>query len=237
MKTRRLKLDCGPLGSTKTDRARALICNTSASTQAGYHLELALDEGRTIERLSWTGCRFGTAESFDLAKYFDLPKGSPEIDIDALHIAGRDLWIAGTHSRAREPPKQGQEPNDPADADDPADPLARMAKIKVDRRRYLLGRLELTADGADIASPADKAAPCLEFTAAGNSLTEQPRNDEHLAPFLRRPDKENGPDIGGPAVKGNRLLLGLRGPITRGIAVVLETELNQMSCSCEPNDE
>lgn len=50
--------------------------------------------------------------------------------------------------------------------------------------------------------------------------------DEHLAPFLAIPGKDNGFDVEGVAAHGEpgaeTLYLGLRGPVLRGWAVVLE---------------
>ena len=44
---------------------------------------------------------------------------------------------------------------------------------------------------------------------------------------LAIPGKDNGFDIEGLAVVGERLLLGLRGPVLRGWAVILEVELEE----------
>ena len=68
-------------------------------------------------------------------------------------------------------------------------------------------------------------------------LTEALLNDEHLGPFLRTvhnadgsptllpvASKENGFDIEGLAMMGERLFLGLRGPVLRGWAMLLEIE-------------
>jgi len=55
-------------------------------------------------------------------------------------------------------------------------------------------------------------------------LTEALRDDEHLAPFLTIPGKDNGFDIEGLAVADGRVFLGLRGPVLRGWAVILELE-------------
>jgi hypothetical protein len=49
-------------------------------------------------------------------------------------------------------------------------------------------------------------------------------DDEHLAPFLAIPGKDNGFDIEGLAVADGRVFLGLRGPVLRGWAVILELE-------------
>jgi hypothetical protein len=59
----------------------------------------------------------------------------------------------------------------------------------------------------------------------GNELTGLLREDEHLGPFLAIPGKDNGFDIEGLAVAGKHLLIGLRGPVLRGWAVVVEVAL------------
>lgn len=48
------------------------------------------------------------------------------------------------------------------------------------------------------------------------------KGDPHLNKFLKVPGKDNGLDIEGLAVTGDRIFLGLRGPVLRGWAVVLE---------------
>jgi hypothetical protein len=60
-------------------------------------------------------------------------------------------------------------------------------------------------------------------------------DDEHLGPFLGIPGKDNGFDVEGLAAlgepsEGATVLLGLRGPVLRGWAVILEVRLG-------PSDE
>ena len=55
-----------------------------------------------------------------------------------------------------------------------------------------------------------------------DNLRDLLRRDEHLGPFLPIPGKDNGLDIEGIAVRGERVYLGLRGPVLRGWAFVLE---------------
>jgi hypothetical protein len=64
----------------------------------------------------------------------------------------------------------------------------------------------------------DPAAPRDALTAA---LATDPR----LAPFLMIPSKDNGLDIEGIAARGERVLVGLRGPVLRGIALVVDLRL------------
>ncbi|MDH4083539.1 MAG: DUF3616 domain-containing protein [Nitrospira sp.] len=59
----------------------------------------------------------------------------------------------------------------------------------------------------------------------GDDLTKALRRDEHLGSFLTIPGKDNGFDIEGLAVVGKRVFLGLRGPVLRGWAVILEIAL------------
>jgi hypothetical protein len=65
----------------------------------------------------------------------------------------------------------------------------------------------------------------LRGNAKGNDLTAALIDDPHLGMFLTIPGKDNGFDIEGLAVAGTRLFLGLRGPVLRGWAVILELEL------------
>ena len=51
------------------------------------------------------------------------------------------------------------------------------------------------------------------------------RKDPVLGPFVGLPSKENGLDIEGLAVRGDTVLLGLRGPVIRGYALVVRLEM------------
>jgi hypothetical protein len=213
----RVRLDYGSLGSARSDPKQHLLNNISAVVQAGEHLWLASDEGCTVERLSWDGRGYAKPVSYDLSAYFALPKGGVEIDVEALSIDRDRLWIAGSHSRVR------QAPPSPSESErHPRKFLASLATLKQRPRRYLIGQLQLSAQGGKIISAADGTAPCVAFDRTGNSLTRALRGDPHLAPFLGLPDKENGLDIEGIAAKDDKLFLGLRGPIICGYAVILQ---------------
>src|SRR5262249_28812039 len=79
----------------------------------------------------------------------------------------------------------------------------------------------------------------LEGDHQGNLLTRALQDDPHIGPFVPRlasngkvvgiPSKDNGLDIEGLAVSENRVFLGLRGPVLRGWAVVLELQLADSS--------
>jgi len=68
------------------------------------------------------------------------------------------------------------------------------------------GRLKMDANGA-------------------NALSKTLRKDEHLSRFMAIPSKDNGFDIEGISARGDRVFLGMRGPVLRGWAVVLELEI------------
>ncbi len=51
--------------------------------------------------------------------------------------------------------------------------------------------------------------------------------DPLIGPFIALPCKENGFDIEGLAVRGNEVLLGLRGPVLRGYALLVRLEMKE----------
>jgi hypothetical protein len=63
----------------------------------------------------------------------------------------------------------------------------------------------------------------------GGELARILEDDEHIARFMTVPAKENGFDIEGVAACGERVFLGLRGPVLRGWAMVLELEVKEPS--------
>jgi hypothetical protein len=52
-------------------------------------------------------------------------------------------------------------------------------------------------------------------------------HDPLIGPFVPLPAKENGLDIEGLAVRGTEILLGLRGPVLRGLAMLVRLELKE----------
>ena len=190
----------------------------STVVQVGGDLWLASDEHAGLERLSAEGeLRYGRHASFRVAEYVDLPDGDEEIDVEGIDCAGDVLWIVGSHSVRRRKP------------DDDASPKKQhrqLARITRGGNRYLLACVPLvrSADGERM-EPAredgERRAARLSGGRRRNQLTDAIRKDEHLAPFLDIPGKENGFDVEGLAVAGERVFLGLRGPVLRGWAVVL----------------
>lgn len=205
-----------------------LHLDVSAIAIAGRTLFAACDETATIERLvQGEDGDFHHAENIALGDYFDLPGDrDDEMDIEGLAIDGSDLWITSSHSLKRDKPD--------LPASDHEEAIASLAEIETDDNRCFLGRLPLTdaKDGLYVVDPAavasdDETAPaCLEILSEGrNKLKKLLSKDPHLGAAMDMPCKENGFDIEGLAVKHGRVFLGLRGPVLRGWAVILELEL------------
>lgn len=192
----------------------------SAIARVGQSLFLSCDETAGVERLLPDGRnRFGRHEHFNLDEFFDLPDGPKgEMDIEGLAADGGYLWIVGSHSLKRDKPER--------DHGDASKALARMAEIDRDPNRFFLGRvpLEETEPGVfrPVAALGDLRAQSIRLKKRKSKLLDWLEDDPHLDPFLAIPSKENGFDIEGLAVKGERVWLGLRGPVLRGHAVILE---------------
>jgi len=202
------------------------LFDLSSVSRVGPHLWLGADEGRGLDRLSAVGeGEFAKHAYFPLDGLLDLP-GDDEIDLEGLAHDGHYLWIAGSHSLKRDKP---------GDDGDDAERIARLADVERDDARWLLARIPVVPDPdtgdwaphASVPHPQDGTlltARQLKSAKGGNQLVRALRDDEHLAPFLRIPSKENGFDVEGLAAADGRLYLGLRGPVLRGWAVVLSVE-------------
>ena len=217
-----------PDGSAEAGQLREGL---SAVVQVGRDLWLACDETATLERVSHLGGgRFGQHRTWKLTDFLDLPGGDgEEVDVEGLAWCPPYLWLVGSHGRSR--PK-------PDFDDDTADALETLAKIKTADNRYLLARIPLAQDGrtgevAPQKSVPDPRDPSRTLTAARlrgdgreSALMEALDKDPHLRRFLKIPGKENGFDVEGlAAADDGRVFLGLRGPVLRGWAVVLELQL------------
>ena len=166
----------------------------------------------------------------DFIEPFEKAGKKTEADIEGLDYADHYLWFTGSHSSKRSKPKGKK--ND----------LERLAKVETEPNRYLLGRIPLI-EGVPKKSAPRPGDDRQRLTAArladgkgGNALIEALHDDPHLGPFLQTlhvkgetmvlplASKENGFDVEGLAVIGHRLFLGLRGPVLRGWATLLEIE-------------
>lgn len=217
------------------DPGRAFLRDgLSAVLQVGNTLWVANDETVSLERLTRLPdnepgvYRYGQHGSFPLSDYLELPAPPPddtadfeEVDIEGLACAGGYLWLVGSHSLKRKKPKR----------EDPADESQRkLAKVSSDGNRYLLARiplLETASGGSELAKHCslggkDLFAARLHGDDKGSELTRALQKDKHLGPFLGIPGKDNGFDIEGMVVVDERIFIGLRGPVLRGWAVILE---------------
>jgi hypothetical protein len=225
--------------------AESLVGELSAATLGpDGALWVASDElsgGRnTLSRLSPEGPGvFGAHRQFRLQDYVDLFEAgeeNAEADIEGLDYADGYLWFTGSHASKRKKPKGKDRKKD----------VERLAVVETEANRYMLGRVPLiegvpaksgphpTRDGETL------EAARLAGGEGGNALVEALRRDRHLEPFLRTvygegedggehavaplASKENGFDIEGLAIFRRRLFLGLRGPVLRGWAMLLEIE-------------
>lgn len=229
-----------------TEHTEELTGGLSAVVFAGDDLWVASDELTSVERLTLGGGGvFAGQRSFEL----DVSRGGPlnlpavgqtdsdgeevdqEIDIEGLDFDGNYLWLVGSHSLKR---KNLSVRKDRKDED--RKNINKLRKTEAEGNRYLLARVPVVRDEKTGESVLKDKSPDGNLTAAqlpgtmtGNALTlavnekdEDGHPDRHLAPWLALPGKDNGLDIEGLAVAGERVFLGLRGPVLRGWAVVLE---------------
>jgi hypothetical protein len=191
------------------------------------HLWLGSDEFITLERLTPMGDGvFGDHQTIHLKDYIELFDHDSEIDIEGLDYADGYLWVVGSHSLKRDKPE----------GDKPKKDIARLADIQRDPNRSLLARLPVL-NGEIVPTYAREegdesttlSAASLRKVDGHNVLMAALADDDHLGPFLsiNLPSKDNGLDIEGIAVSGDRIFLGLRGPVLRGWAVILEIEVEE----------
>ncbi|MCC6590407.1 MAG: DUF3616 domain-containing protein [Bryobacterales bacterium] len=209
----RLRFDGAP--KKVADKIRR---NISGLAFDGRNVWIGGDEGRCIERLTLIDGEYRDHKRFDLAEYLplDTTKKQDEIDIEGIDIDDEYLWLVGSHSLRREKadPNASDEEN-----------LTVLSRITAQANRYTLARIPLTSEGDDrilVKSSATRTAAKLATAGGGSRLIESLEGDPHLAVFLPIPSKDNGLDIEGLAVQGDRAWVGLRGPVLRGWAVVLQ---------------
>lgn len=181
-----------------------------------------LDRLRKLEPVGAESLRFGEVRDFPLGDLIDLPgPAGKEADLEGLDCVDGMLWVVGSHGLKRKNAKAGRSHEENA---------KRLAKVSLDPNRLLLACLPLEDDA--------QGQPCLVRQAQdgrralrlkgdghGNELTRLLAADPHVGPYMAIPGKDNGLDIEGLAVDGRRLLLGLRGPVLRGHAMVLEFQM------------
>jgi hypothetical protein len=180
-------------------------------------LWVASDEMNAIERLNKIGDRiFANHQSFNLSELLDnFTDDDKEVDLEGMDYDGTYLWLIGSHSSKRKKAKVGK--------------IERLKTIKRDNNRYLIARIPLI-DNQLSKTVNNLHSACLKREPSGtNQLMESLINDPYFGNILTidLPGKDNGFDIEGLLVSGDKILLGLRGPVLRGVTIILEISLQK----------
>jgi hypothetical protein len=190
----------------------------SAAVRVGRTLFLGSDEGVHLELLEVGDVLWGGHRCLSLASVIDVD-GEAEADIEGLAEDDGWLWVLGSHARTR--PKIGAGGEDVIELD-------RFAKLRDTKERCLLASIPLVPDpergGAvlPVAADGDRRAGLMRQGRGGNALARAIAKSPLLRPFTRVPAKEGGIDLEGIAVAGSRVAIGLRGPVPRSFAALIE---------------
>ena len=209
---------------TPSSREALTHTNLSAVRSDGPVLWVAGDETATVERLvaddEQTPQEYAGQVTYRLADLVTLPGpyADEEADIEGLARSGDFLWAVGSHSLRRKRIKAKHMG---------AKALERLARVEGQANRQILVRIPVVdVEGlpALVRETVVGGEPvrAAVFGFPGHDLRDLLADDPHLGPFLAIPGKDNGLDIEGIAVAGDRVYLGLRGPVLRGWAFVLE---------------
>ncbi|MFZ9739578.1 MAG: DUF3616 domain-containing protein [Prochlorotrichaceae cyanobacterium] len=164
--------------------------------------------------------QYAPVETVDLGTYFPSLGTDHEIDLEGICYTEPYLWLMGSHSTKRKQPR----------GEDPKADLKRLKTIVVEPNRYFLARIPWQ-NGTLHTCIEDPQNPSETLTAAwlspkkkGSVLLKALEGDEHFGAFIAAniPSKENGLDLEGLAIVDDRIFLGLRGPVLRGYAAILE---------------
>nr|WKN35540.1 DUF3616 domain-containing protein [Tunicatimonas sp. TK19036] len=203
----------------------------SSVVRTGEYLWLAFDEGHGLERLKRVKDTYQGHQTFSLTEYMHLPEGKDEVDIEGLAYDGTYIWIVGSHSTKRGKPDERK--------DSLKKRIKCLAKVKNDPNRHTLARIPVLKDPETGEYTLYKSCPDpknpgqfltasrLKANKTQSQLTKALKKDKHFQPFMDIPGKDNGLDIEGIAVMGERIFLGLRGPVLRGWAIILEVQVKQ----------
>ncbi len=184
----------------------------ASMTRAGDYLWLAFGSSTTIERLQWDGEAYSEHRQFDLAHFVDLPDngdGDAELrtNIEGLDIAEGFLWVvASVHVAAEQP-----------DADQNRYHLVRLPVV-VAADGHPEPRKVILRNGTAI------VAASMKTGKKGNKLIRVLREDDHIGPYMALASEANGFAVRGLTVVGERLFLGLGGPVLNDYAVVIEVQ-------------
>jgi Protein of unknown function (DUF3616) len=200
----------------------------SAIVRQGEHLWVANDETTSLERLTLEGDHARAHCTFDLTNLLGLP-GEGEIDIEGLDVEGDTLWLIGSHSSVRKRVKGNTSP---------AEAQRALATVEVSQRRQVLARLSTRKhlDPGNNRPGERQRLPVFGIGRDSGGLLDLLADDPHLEGFIRSPalsgsrsipGKDNGIDCEGLAVTGDRVFIGLRGPVLRGWAMIIELKVGE----------
>lgn len=206
----------------------------SSIVRTGKNIWVAFDESLGLERLELV--KFGDSEEsyrkhahFPLEDFIDL-KDDSEVDIEGLAYDNYYLWLTGSQSKKR---------NDVDKEDDLEEQIEELAELKYDYNRYTLARIPCVPNKEtgewelhkEIKHPENEEimlrAAKLKGGKKHTQLSKKLGKDKHFKEFMDLPCKENGFDIEGMAVNGERIFLGMRGPVLRGWATVVEIAVKE----------
>jgi hypothetical protein len=190
-------------------------------------LWFASDERNSLVRLSVRpDGSFGDPVTYHLSDLLELSDPDEEIDLEGLAYEAPYLWVIGSHSRKM----KGFREKDDTDA-------ARIrrleySKVELPKNRCLIARIPYVNNQLwkEIAHPTDPSqmlsAAKIESALEGNLLMECLRDDPHIGPIVvcGLPTKGNGLDIEGSEIRNGKLYLGLRGPVLKDWAIILELD-------------
>ena len=222
MNEKRLWLEFGKGGKDLREDLSAVILTRKG--EDAYHIWLGCDEAyadnhNTLDRVSFDIKTWQTSDhqAFrleDLLEGFD--DGQGEVDIEGLDTDPPYLWLVGSHSTKRKRVK-----------DDPTAEDLQFSRNKTETNRYLLARIPLNPDGDPVPEYQDfqqsYRAAHLRYRDDSNALLDELQGDAYIGDILRigLPSKDNGFDIEGLAVRQGEVWLGLRGPVLRGVAILI----------------
>jgi len=224
---------------------KKLTDSLSAAVFVGDDLWVTSDETTSVERLSTDdGLTFQHHKSFSLKSLINLPADGTqfdqEIDIEGLDFRDSHLWLIGSHSIKRKKVERTDKGTD-------AKLIEKLGTIEKEGNRFVLARIpliknsqtgerELVSEDPPGPNPILKASRLVGDTTS-DALSDAIRTAEkdeklkYLSIYLDIPGKDNGLDVEGLAVAGEKVFVGLRGPVLRGWAVVLELSVDTSDSS------
>ncbi|WP_178861696.1 DUF3616 domain-containing protein [Thiomicrorhabdus cannonii] len=167
---------------------------------------VATDEGNALQILKNHNGNYAVKKN----GVVHLTDNSAELDLEGLAWQAPYLYAIGSHSRKRK--------KIDIDASD-KDNLNRLSRIIHEPSRHQLFQIELM-NNAEVKQ--------IRATSLDKWIAQEPI----LAPFSALPSKENGIDIEGIAVDGEKLYVGFRGPVLRGnLTPILQFKLDSQTFS------